>query len=355
MGSFRIRSSVRLLFRKVSQGWFKIRLQRTFSVFFVWGNVTIFHVWVPPKQKRGLKMNKIFLKKRLLGLIALVWNFGTVLLHIMNWEMHRKAPTNQISPNSFEVSVLQFSKTTSFFSCFFRATFLSFAQKSPSPRCWKKGHAKKSHHGFPLPLRPCFFFLRRTSKTRFLWSFASWLCGRFVAWWRCASADGSGDRWGQMMVMTEKPGAVGFFGLRGYGLKTGWFPWTWFWDLRGMERKCHVFFCMEDWSWMVFSPRKQPLNPSNGHGSKHIASHIFGDPLSNFPHRGAGKNRGFPQIPGIPKELHWNWNRQFREKGRVTSLGVSWLIWMEWLILPPLGWFEVSSRMEDGGPGGVVF
>ena len=30
--------------------------------------------------------------------------------------------------------------------------------------------------------------------------------------------DGSGDRWGgQMMVMTEKPGAVGFFGCGGMG------------------------------------------------------------------------------------------------------------------------------------------
>ena len=54
-------------------------------------------------------------------------------------------------------------------------------------------------------------------------------------------------------------------------------------------------------SWMGFSLRKQPLNGSFTL-SKHIASHIFGDPRgSNFPHRGAAKNHGFPQIPGNPK------------------------------------------------------
>lgn len=238
--------------------------------------------------------------------------------------MHRKARTNQISHG-----------------------------KNPM----KKSNEKiKSHHGFPLPLRPWLFFffagLQRPGS-----------CGHS----RVDSAedllrddlaprlDGSGDLWGGQMVMTEKPGGVGFFGC-------GVWAENWLISLNmilglkrhGKEMPC-VFILYGGLILDGFSLRKQPLNPSNGHGSKHIASHIFGDPLSNFPHRGAGKNRGFPQIPGIPKELHWNWNRQFREKGRVTSLGVSWLIWIQWLILPPLGWFEVSSRMEDGGPGGVVF
>lgn len=146
--------------------------------------------------------------------------------------MHHKEPTNQTSPNSFEVSVLQFSKTTSIFSVFFCAPFLSFAQEiTIPPVVEKRGHRKHPMDGFPLPLGLGFFFLAGLQRPGSCGhsrvdSAEDLLCDDL------APRPNGGDRWGQMMVMTEKPGAVGFFGLRGYGLKTGWFPWTWFWDLR---------------------------------------------------------------------------------------------------------------------------
>lgn len=201
-------------------------------------------------------------------------------------------------------------------------------KKSP----WKKAMKKLNPmDGFPLPLGLGFFSSQdfkdqvpvviRELTLRKICCVMTLCLG-----WMAVGTVGGGRWWWR-----KNPEVWGSLGV-GYGLKTGWFPWTWFWDLR------------VNLGWFFLLESNLSMDPSHGQGSKHIASHILGDPRgSNFPHRGAGKNRGFPQILGIPKELHWNWNRQFREKGRVTSLGVSWLIWMEWLILPPLGWFEVSK------------
>ena len=116
---------------------------------------------------------------------------------------------------------------------------------------WKKAIEKIKSHGWisTPPSALGFLFLRRTSKTRFLWSFASWLCGRFVAWWPCTSA---GWQWGPLRGADGDDGKTrrcGVLWVWGYGLKTGWFPWTWFWDLR------------VNLGW-VFSLRKQPLNGS---------------------------------------------------------------------------------------------
>lgn len=60
MGSFRIRSSVRLLFLKGEPRVVQNPTAEDFFGFFRVRDVTIFHVWFPPNQKRGLKMNKIF-------------------------------------------------------------------------------------------------------------------------------------------------------------------------------------------------------------------------------------------------------------------------------------------------------
>lgn len=151
-------------------------------------------------------------------------------------------------PTHLRFQFCSFQNYVHFFS-FFLCTFLELRTRNHHPPCgWKKGPSKTSHGWISTPPRPWVFFPRRTSKTRFLWSFASWLCGRFVVWWPCASA----EWWGPLGSDDGDDGKTRSCGVL-------WVEGVW---AENWLISLNMILGLKSQSWMGFSLRKQPLNGS---------------------------------------------------------------------------------------------